>query len=259
MLRRRLAAFDAWMERHRLAYATLIVLAASIVLALFVDLPLAIWLNSGAWRELDGIFKLIGELGRPEGIVAAALLLGLLAVWCERRLRRRGAAASPAAAWWRWVLRHCYLLGATLITTTALLHLMKQVIGRLRPRVWFSEGQYGLDYPFAGFPADSFPSGHTQVAFAAAVVLALAAPRWALTVYSLAGLVGLSRIVNEMHYLSDIVAAAFMVIAAALVLKRWLLDPSLAWPGRSPLAWPGMWRRWRRQAGATASPARTRA
>ena len=263
MLSRQRAAFDAWMERHRLAYATLIVVAACFVLVLFVDLPLAIWLNSGAWVALDPAFRLIGELGRPEGFVAAAILLALLAAWSAWRLDARDR--GPEAAWWRWVLRHCYLLFATLLSSTALLHLLKQVVGRLRPRVWFSDGHYGLDWPFAGFPADSFPSGHTQVAFAVAVAIALAAPRWALVVYLLAALVGLSRIVNEMHYLSDVVAAAFMVIALALLWKRWFLDPAARWPGTTPLAWPALWRARRRrdprgrQAAAKSSPASTRA
>lgn len=256
MLSRQRAAFDAWMERHRLAYAALIVVAACVILILFVDLPLAIWLNGGAWVALDPLFKLIGELGRPEGFVGAAILLALLAAVSAWRLERRGRAAE--AAWWRWIVRHCYLLFATLLSTTAVLHLLKQVVGRVRPRVWFSEGHYGLEHPFAGFPADSFPSGHTQVAFAVAVVLALAAPRWALVVYLLAALVGLSRIVNEMHYLSDVVAAAFLSIAAALVAKRWILDPAARWPGRSPLAWPALWRA-RRQAVEKDSPASTRA
>ncbi len=251
-MRYRLEAFDRWMERHRLAYASLIAVAACILLMLFVDLPLAVWLNRGGWQALDGVFLLIGEFGRAEGFVAIALLIGLVAIVSETWYRRRGRGDGPEAAWWRWLLRHCYLLLATLLSTAPLLHLLKNTVGRLRPRIFFSDGLYGVGQPFSGFPADSFPSGHTQVAFAVAVVLALAWPRWALTVYGLAALVGLSRMVNGLHYFSDVVAAAFLSIAAALLWRRWLLDPALAWPGRSPLAWPAAWLRHRRRRPAAA-------
>jgi membrane-associated phospholipid phosphatase len=84
---------------------------------------------------------------------------------------------------------------------------------------------------------DSFPSGHTQVAFATAAVLALMAPRWAIAIFLLAGLVAASRLVTGWHYLSDVVASAFISVVIVRALARVLLDPAREWPGQSPLAW----------------------
>lgn len=246
-----LEGFDRWMAAHPVAYATLIVVAACVVFMLFVDLPLVIWLNQGIWLELDPAFRLIGDLGRAEGFVAVAILLWIAAQIVIARQRPPALVARS-----RWLARHCLLLFAALSATAAITHLLKNVLARLRPRVFFEEGVYGHGQPFAGFPADSFPSGHAQVAFAVAAVLALMAPRWAWSFYLLAVLVGLSRLVNELHYLSDIVASAFISIAMVRWLKGWFLDPARRWPERRPSQWILDGRR--RRAQAKASPASTR-
>jgi membrane-associated phospholipid phosphatase len=247
-----LEGFDRWMARHPLAYASLVVLAASVVLVLFVDLPLSIWLQSGGWARLDGIFNLVGQLGRAEGWIAAALLAYVWANWTRRRLRQ-----GPRAEWCRWLTRHINLFLLTLLASTPIIHLLKNGVARFRPALWYRDGQYGFGWPFAeGFPADAWPSGHTQTAFAVAAVMALVAPRWRLPVYLVAGLVGLSRLVNGAHYLSDVVAGAFIAIATCFALKSILLDPARQWPAQSLLSWPGALLRHRQ---SKASPASTRA
>jgi len=248
-----LQRFDAWMARHPLAYASLVVLAASVVLILFVDLPLLLWLQTGAWAELDGIFNLIGQLGRAEGWVALALIAYIWANWRRRRL-----GSGPQAEWYRWLTRHLNLLFLTLLATAPIIHLLKNGIARFRPVTWFRDGQYGFGWPFAeGFPADAYPSGHTQTAFAVAAVVALMARDWRLSAYLVAGLVAFSRLVNGAHYLSDLVAGAFIAIAVCFALKRILLDPARQWPGESMLDWAAAL--WRRRRQSKASPASTRA
>ncbi|HKY95991.1 MAG TPA: phosphatase PAP2 family protein [Kiloniellales bacterium] len=228
----RVAAFDAWMARQPLAYASLVAVAACLVLALFVDLPLLVHLQSESWQSLRPIFRLIGNLGKVEGYVAIATGLYIACLVAAGRQSR-----ESLAAWYRWVARHCLLYFAGLLASSAAIHLLKLGIARLRPRGFLEDSGYGLGSPFAGFPWDSFPSGHTQVAFATAAVLALLAPRWAPVVYLLAALVGIARLVTGWHYLSDIVASAFISMAAVKLLARVLLDPARDWPGRAPLAW----------------------
>jgi membrane-associated phospholipid phosphatase len=62
--------------------------------------------------------------------------------------------------------------------------------------------------------------------------------------YLLAGLVGLSRVVTGWHYLSDVVASAFIAVTSVKLLARILLDPARRWPGELPSAW---WRLWRQR------------
>ena len=84
---------------------------------------------------------------------------------------------------------------------------LKGLLGRSRP----DEGQGTFDFhPLSG--KDSFPSGHTTQAFALASVIAEHANRpWVSGLsYGLAGLVGLARVEQRRHFMSDVVAAGLI-------------------------------------------------
>lgn len=72
----------------------------------------------------------------------------------------------------------------------------------------------------------SFPSGHTTAAFAIASSIAYVAkkhnqPKWvAITAYSIAGLVGVSRIYSGDHWASDVVAGATFSIFVSQYLSK---------------------------------------
>jgi membrane-associated phospholipid phosphatase len=81
--------------------------------------------------------------------------------------------------------------------------LLKYNINRTRPN--------GNDY--------SFPSGHTSSAFCCAYLISTHYPQWSIPSYSLAGSVGLSRIVLDKHYLGDVLAGALIGI-----ISGWIID-----------------------------------
>jgi undecaprenyl-diphosphatase len=62
----------------------------------------------------------------------------------------------------------------------------------------------------------SFPSGHTTTGFSLAVILAMYFPAYSIVSYSLATMVGVSRIYTGMHYPSDVLSGAFLGTAFAL-------------------------------------------
>lgn len=84
----------------------------------------------------------------------------------------------------------------------------------------------------------SFPSGHASSAFAVATVLAHHHPRLALPGYGLASFVALSRMADEAHHLSDVVAGASLGIGVARSVVRRGGRPAEAWPGPSREAVP---------------------
>lgn len=83
---------------------------------------------------------------------------------------------------------------------------VKIAVGRARP--YQAPGDPDMLRPFSG--NESFPSGHTTIAFGiAAAVDRETSARWVpFVAYPLAGLVGWSRMRDRQHWLSDVVAGA---------------------------------------------------
>ncbi len=67
--------------------------------------------------------------------------------------------------------------------------------------------------------ADAMPSGHTMAAFATAAVLASEWPRLAPLFYALATYVGIARVQNSTHWMSDVVVGA--ALGTLMGLEAW--------------------------------------
>lgn len=63
----------------------------------------------------------------------------------------------------------------------------------------------------------SFPSGHTTAGFSLAAIIAMYFPAYSLITYSLAAMVGISRVYTDMHYPSDVLSGAFLGTAFAFL------------------------------------------
>lgn len=138
-------------------------------------------------------------------------------------------------------------IGVSGVVTTVL----KDVVERARPYVSADTNphQFRSGSPFGNHGDDyvSFPSGHATVAFAAAAVATSESQRWwprgvwvvAPVMYGGATAVGLSRMYNNAHWASDIVAGAAIGTLAGLkvvrynhsgretLVDRWLLGMSV--------------------------------
>jgi len=92
-----------------------------------------------------------------------------------------------------------------------LLVCVKGRVRRARPCERGRARHFDVD-PLAWFPSDrfSFPSGHALNAFAIGSVVALAFPFAAAPVLALAASVAASRVVLGLHWLSDVIAGAFL-------------------------------------------------
>lgn len=115
--------------------------------------------------------------------------------------------------------------GAGLVTA-----LIKGAVGRSRP---YESGSAGAFDPMR-FTDSSFPSGHTAIAFALASTLAHETPdRWSDVVfYGAATLTGLSRVHDDRHWLTDVVAGAGIgILAGRLATKSHRALPLAAGPG----------------------------
>ncbi len=91
---------------------------------------------------------------------------------------------------------------------------IKFSVRRKRP-----EGEWGGIY--RSTDPHSFPSGHAARSFLIAVIASALAPAWlALLLWLWAPLVALARVAMGVHYVSDVVAGAFVGIVAALIFLQ---------------------------------------
>lgn len=213
-----------------------VLLAGAVVLALlatYVDLPLAIYIQKATSADVDGAFNMIGQLGeRGENYALGALLVYAMSL----RAMRRGWREPWAGAYDR-LARGGLLMVAVLAMGGIVTGVLKHLVARARPEMFFERGFYGLGPMFGGKHYTSFPSSHTLTAFGVAVTVAMVFPRCRWPALLLATLIAVSRLVNLDHYASDVTAAALIALVTVVFLSPYFLDPARQWPSRLPWQW----------------------
>jgi undecaprenyl-diphosphatase len=190
---------------------------AGIALAMAIDRPVALWVQ--AHRPLDR--KL------PDG----AKRSGNHPVWTTHIVRLPGnyvfvLLAGIAVGFWhrrRWTAALPVLLSGPLVGATYLV--LKWIVGRRRPLYEiapftfhpFINGIDGLLHSVSGL---AFPSGDATMAFAGAMCMAIALPRWSATFFFWGVLVAAERVLENAHYMSDVVAGAGLGILCAMAAVR---------------------------------------
>ncbi len=148
--------------------------------------------------EGDRYIALVSDLGEGMGWVAA----GIGVAWLGGQKGRRAGIATALAS-----------LGTTYVVQ----RMVKPIFRRRRPFVARQVMVVGIRTADA-----SFPSGHTASSFAAATALATFYPKAAPLVFTLATLVGASRVHLGHHFPSDVAAGAVIGIGTGTV-TAWLL------------------------------------
>jgi len=108
----------------------------------------------------------------------------------------------------------CSVFGAGLVAKV-----LKTFIGRARP-VFFEElDMTGFFPPSTEWAFNSMPSGHATVSFAGLVMIGLLAPKYKWLTWTLAIIIGVSRVCMGAHWPTDILLAAFVGMAIADLAK----------------------------------------
>jgi membrane-associated phospholipid phosphatase len=116
---------------------------------------------------------------------------------------------------------------ASLAVGSVILHSMKILLGRRRPRDELELGLYGWRPLGFDLQYDSFPSGHALTIFSVAVILSGVMPWFALLWFALALYLALTRVMLNSHFLSDVfVGAGIGLLTTREVVLLWF--PTLA-------------------------------
>lgn len=165
-------------------------LAGVVAVGFALDLPMRNKTQSHQTATLDELTKVVEPFGAEYswGVIGAYGIAGF--VFHDREARDIAIDSVIAS-----------LLASAIITPT-----LKFVIGRARPNQ--DEGSSSF-HPF-NTNYNAFPSGHATQAFAVASVISASSDQaWvSIAAYTVAGLVGFSRIYHNAHWTSDVTAGA---------------------------------------------------
>lgn len=171
------------------------------------DKHLFLWLNNHlASPWLDPIFHFLNCLGN--GWVLAIVTGVGLWLYQPKIFKKH----------WFWMMIAMLLSGLLVV-------LIKGWVGRPRPLAAFAPliqtGKVHIHNIGPALKTRSFPSGHTQTAFAVATYLSLLFRRGAPIFILIASLVGLARIYAGVHYPLDVLVGAIIGSSFSIIIWKW--------------------------------------
>ncbi|MDE1901417.1 MAG: phosphatase PAP2 family protein [Alphaproteobacteria bacterium] len=193
----------------RMAALTALFLLIETALMLFADRPIALWAHGldTTHHALIDFFRHITNFGKSTWYL---WLCGIATILCG--FLSRAQSAPPFAR------RLCAYIGSralfvflTIAVSGIVADIFKPIIGRARPVELLRDNLYGFHFfTTAGFAWNSMPSGHTTTAFALGFSLCALYPRLRPLWLAIAVTLGLSRVMVDAHYVSDVCAGAVL-------------------------------------------------
>lgn len=197
--------------------ATVIALAVIRFSVVYLDRPVALaMLGVPPW--LHSLADWVTGFGRSDRYLIPLLVVILLLALASRSLAGEGRRAAARF----WAARASFVWLS--IAFSGLLNdLVKLIAGRHRPTM-ADLGSQPLTFNYA---YQSFPSGHTAVAFALALSVALLWPRWRFPLLAFALAVAASRVIISAHYPADVIGGALVAWLTVAWLARFFADRRL--------------------------------
>jgi membrane-associated phospholipid phosphatase len=157
----------------------------------------------------------------------ARWLFAAALVFVAAELAQRLFGASPLL---QQVSRAALAFLASLAVASAILHSIKLVLGRRRPRDELEHELYGFRLFHYDWQHDSFPSGHAMTICCVAVILSGAVPRLAALWFAIAAYLALTRAVLNSHFLSDVfIGAGIGILATRGTVLFFFTDLARSW------------------------------
>jgi membrane-associated phospholipid phosphatase len=178
--------------------------AAGILALMLVDEPVQRFAQRSRTATTDGIANVVRHVGQPEVYITVPVaLVGAGLIADKPEIAKAGGRAAASLA----------LAAAVELT-------LKVVIGRARP----DSGLGSRHFDSFSVKARSMPSGHSALSWALMTSLAgeVRSPWLRAGCYTLAAGTAVSRVNDDRHWLSDIVAGSLIGFTAArLVRGKW--------------------------------------
>ncbi|MDB5505963.1 MAG: hypothetical protein JWR75_601 [Devosia sp.] len=191
------------------------VLALVLVIAgaYFLDSSVAVWARN--WPQgLRDFMEQVTRYGETDWIIIPTAIFCVifagLAVIMRTRLQKLAMLQ----------MLHTFgfiLVGVGLPSLVATI--IKRLIGRARPELLDTLGNFSFRPGLADWTQQSFPSGHATTALALAFVVGFLSKRWFAAMLLFGIVIALSRIVVGAHYPTDVIAGAALGIFGAYATR----------------------------------------
>lgn len=188
---------------QRLMLGGLIVAAIYFLLYQYVDLPTAVYLETYLPPALEQISRYFSLIATPKIWMALSLLGFIYFALCNVKNKFNN------------LVRDILLLSSSVFIAQSIGSVLKYAIGRARPILYFNDHIYGFHFLTNDKIFHSSPSGHTLTIFALAAMASILHRRFAPLFFTIAVLVGTSRVLLTEHYISDVLFGAYFGIVCA--------------------------------------------
>lgn len=168
---------------------------------LFVDLPLANFVHEHKTPALTEWATWFTDFGDVQYYFVPTLFLALVCLPFRRDISSK-----------------CMYIFCSIAAAGILVTLLKMLFGRARPSRHFAEDIYGFLFLQTNGSYFSFPSGHTTVFFSAFAAFGVLLPKYRVAFLVTAFALSFTRVLVEMHYLSDVIAGGLLGTLTAYLL-----------------------------------------
>lgn len=199
------------------SFIIFVIIAVAMIVAsyIYIDQPVATWLNKFKNSTITGMFRTITDLGSVKVMLilpfVATVALFLVAHFVRNADRAKTLHRLGGQA---------FFVFCCVAAPAALGMIAKILIGRSRPQLLFESNTYDFTPLSFNDLWHSMPSGHSLAAagFAAGLALVTALPAFPIICF-FGAMVAFSRVTTTAHFFGDALAGAALAIVCALLLK----------------------------------------
>lgn len=177
-------------------------------LTAYGDYPLII----GVHKNIQGFMKEVLEYVTQLGLALPWLTVFILFIMFGMFVGKN---------FWKYYCIPALFSIINMLSVGTVLNVIKIAVGRLRPKYFLNDHMsffhpMSLESPFGL----SFPSGHSQAVWSAAVCFGLMWPQYRKIFMGIAAVVSLSRFLLTQHYLSDVLVGAMLGFYGSLYFYK---------------------------------------
>lgn len=206
---------------NKLNWSAIVIGAISTLILVFAgvfwfDIPLYNFLHRFDW----GFWNVFGTLfGAKVWLVVSFLVV---VVFYLRKVLKTKSRMGISNLYKMVRTSYAFWIFCSVFLASGIGGILKIIIGRMRPIFYDALNMTGF-FPFTkDWAFHSMPSGHAMASFAALVTIGLLAPRAKCFTWTLAIIIGVSRVCTGMHWPSDVILGAFIGMIAADVVHAWM-------------------------------------